>query len=267
MVVPSIAVRRLLSVLFVSITFLSMSHHLVVAFQSPATLLRRTSTFSGSFLRHCRARRLVPFMASSSSFSSKTPVPRAAVSTVVRYHESSSSTTTRSSPPKYLLIERGNPPNKGVWCVPGGKIDLGETTLEAAQRELREEVIFTITSSKVPTIAWYAGGPFCTSDSILPGISDDVKGFHYVIGQCFAEIIVSTTDDDDDDDDDDSSFGPPLVEPADDAAAAAWWTLDEIRTAEAKKETVPNLVIVIERAEALYQCGMLPTTIPPNKGL
>ncbi len=38
-----------------------------------------------------------------------------------------------------LLIRRGKPPYQGEWSIPGGKIEYGETTSEAALRELKEE--------------------------------------------------------------------------------------------------------------------------------
>lgn len=38
-----------------------------------------------------------------------------------------------------LLVKRRNPPDAGLWGFPGGHVDLGETALEAAARELREE--------------------------------------------------------------------------------------------------------------------------------
>ena len=38
-----------------------------------------------------------------------------------------------------LVIQRGKPPYKGEWSIPGGKIEFGETAAEAALRELREE--------------------------------------------------------------------------------------------------------------------------------
>jgi 8-oxo-dGTP diphosphatase len=38
-----------------------------------------------------------------------------------------------------LLIQRGNPPRRGDWGLPGGVVELGETLREAARREVREE--------------------------------------------------------------------------------------------------------------------------------
>ena len=38
-----------------------------------------------------------------------------------------------------LLIQRGNPPRRGDWGIPGGAVELGETWRDAARREVREE--------------------------------------------------------------------------------------------------------------------------------
>jgi 8-oxo-dGTP diphosphatase len=40
---------------------------------------------------------------------------------------------------KILLVKRGYPPSKGRWSIPGGHVEIGETILEAARRELEEE--------------------------------------------------------------------------------------------------------------------------------
>ena len=40
---------------------------------------------------------------------------------------------------RVLLVRRGGPPAAGKWSVPGGLVELGETTEEAVRREVREE--------------------------------------------------------------------------------------------------------------------------------
>ncbi len=40
---------------------------------------------------------------------------------------------------RMLLIRRGHEPGKGLWSVPGGRIEPGETDQQAVVREVREE--------------------------------------------------------------------------------------------------------------------------------
>jgi len=40
---------------------------------------------------------------------------------------------------RVLLVERGKPPSEGLWSVPGGAVELGETLAQATAREVREE--------------------------------------------------------------------------------------------------------------------------------
>jgi ADP-ribose pyrophosphatase len=40
---------------------------------------------------------------------------------------------------RILLVKRGQAPSKGLWTIPGGKVELGEHLRQAVVREMREE--------------------------------------------------------------------------------------------------------------------------------
>jgi 8-oxo-dGTP diphosphatase len=45
---------------------------------------------------------------------------------------------------RLLLIKRGHEPGAGLWSVPGGRVEPGETDAEALVREMREETGLTV---------------------------------------------------------------------------------------------------------------------------
>ncbi|WP_152555669.1 NUDIX hydrolase [Methylomarinum vadi] len=69
-----------------------------------------------------------------------------------------------------LLIKRDKAPAHGLWSIPGGKQEAGETLVEACRREVLEE-----TGLKVKI------------HNILAVVERRLEGFHYVIVDFFAE--------------------------------------------------------------------------------
>lgn len=53
---------------------------------------------------------------------------------------------------RLVLLRRRRQPNQGLWSPPGGKVEPGESPLEAALRELREETGLVATRPRLAAI-------------------------------------------------------------------------------------------------------------------
>jgi 8-oxo-dGTP diphosphatase len=71
---------------------------------------------------------------------------------------------------RVLLVRRGVPPSQGLWAIPGGGLELGETLREGAEREILEETGITIR----------AGEQIFTGEMMERDADGRIR-FHYVI--------------------------------------------------------------------------------------
>lgn len=56
---------------------------------------------------------------------------------------------TREEDEKFLLVQRGEDPGKGLWGLPGGFVEMGETVAEALTREILEETGYVVESGSL----------------------------------------------------------------------------------------------------------------------
>jgi 8-oxo-dGTP diphosphatase len=63
---------------------------------------------------------------------------------------------------RLLLIQRGNEPGRGLWSVPGGRVEPGEDDAAALVREMQEETGLTVAPG--PLVGSVQRGPFAIAD-------------------------------------------------------------------------------------------------------
>lgn len=79
---------------------------------------------------------------------------------------------------KILTIKRGNEPSKGKWSIPGGRVELGETTCDAARREVMEECSIEVEIERV----------LYSVDNIIRDEDGRIK-YHFVIIDLLAKYV------------------------------------------------------------------------------
>lgn len=125
---------------------------------------------------------------------------------------------------RVLLVQKRHGPFAGLWGVPGGKIEYGETRVEAARREVFEETGLEI----------QLGSPIWIGEAIAPGTDPQ---WHFTL----VDFVARPT-------------GGEL-RAGDDAADARWFTLDEMR----ELPLIPEMDALIEPLGELMAGGG-PTT-------
>ena len=119
---------------------------------------------------------------------------------------------------RLLLVRRGREPGAGLWSIPGGKVEPGESRAEAVVRELAEE-------TGLPVVV---GDHVGTVERAAPG------GDVFVIHD-YRAVVAQDAD-------------PEAARAGDDAADVSWFTPAEVRSAAC----VPGLL------DALAEWGVLP---------
>lgn len=108
---------------------------------------------------------------------------------------------------RVLLVQRGNAPYIGMWCIPGGRVRYGETLQQAAEREILEETSIIIKAKQ----------PVYTFEIIEPEGAD--HPLHYVVIDLEADYVSGE------------------LAPNDDAQDAKWFAKDEIHQDQVQELT------------------------------
>jgi 8-oxo-dGTP diphosphatase len=101
-----------------------------------------------------------------------------------------------------LLAKRRKNPDSGLWGFPGGHVELGETALAAAARELLEET--GVTAKPID---------YLTNIDVVHCNSDGAVAVHYLLAAVLCDYVSGT------------------VQAADDVSDARWFDCDDIRAA------------------------------------
>ncbi|WP_341702661.1 NUDIX domain-containing protein [Ferrovibrio sp.] len=110
---------------------------------------------------------------------------------------------------RVLMVRRGRPPGEGIWSLPGGLQQLGETVADGIRREIAEE-----TGVEIELL-----GLVEVIDSVRRDAGGDIQ-YHFTIIDYAARWVAG-----------EAAAG-------DDAAAVAWVAPDELHRLETWAETI-----------------------------
>ncbi len=79
---------------------------------------------------------------------------------------------------RILMVQRGQEPSEGLWALPGGLVELGEKTQDAARREVKEECGIDVIIGQVATVV----------DLILKDNDAKIR-YHYILIDYFATYV------------------------------------------------------------------------------
>ena len=132
-----------------------------------------------------------------------------------------------------LLVKRGQEPGKDQWSLPGGAVELGETLIDALNREIYEEVSIKI---KV-------GGFLRLLDRIVHDGEKRVQ-YHYIIADYWGWMV----------------SGQPQA--ASDASDARFVDPNEVQKMGVHKEVEETILLAVEKKNHADDRG--PTKKQPN---
>lgn len=118
-----------------------------------------------------------------------------------------------------LLVQRGKAPDIGTWGFPGGHVELGETALDAAIRELWEETSVQATAQA-----------YLTNVDVIRHDSDGSVASHYLLAAVICDYVAGT----------------PTA--GDDARDARWIVCEDLRAGH--YQLSPQVLDVMELALA-----------------
>ncbi|KJZ19224.1 NUDIX hydrolase [Loktanella sp. S4079] len=118
-----------------------------------------------------------------------------------------------------LLARRKNEPDAGLWGFPGGHVDFGETALDAAARELREETSVIAEPQK-----------YLTNIDVITRNAEGQITYHFLLAAVLCEYRSGTP------------------HPSDDVSEARWFDFSAIQNLP----TSANVAEVVNLAANAY---------------